>query len=410
VNKRHIKFSECHINKALISDHALSVIDKLHSSGYEAFIVGGGVRDLLLGRTPKDFDVVTNAPPEKVRGIFKRNSIVIGRRFKIVHVIFEHKISGKKCRSIIEVSTYRNSNIAERHISQHGKLINDNSYGSQQDDAERRDFTINALYYDPDSEVIIDYHDGISDLNLRILRIIGDPVVRYQEDPVRILRAVRLATKSGLEIEQQTLLAIQNTKQFLAYEHNARLYEEMLKICLSGYAVACVNKLREINLPKNVFLLFDKLFFKANPSEFAYLVLSKTDQRIQNELYVSAIVTLAGLLWEFVYDMWKSKQITQPRVALIESINAMHKLCCEIGITKHTISGIRDLWSLQFDLEHPNVKKIMSMSNHKRFKQAWHLYSMRYEYGQVDRETYDWWNKFVESDETLRPSLVAELI
>lgn len=407
------------ISKAMVSHDAIYTIEKLKKHNFAGYIVGGGVRDLLLAKEPKDFDVVTNATPEQVRKIFKRNSIIIGKRFKIVHVIFDN-INPEKMvnnrpvveRHIIEISTYRSSKVHKRNLNERGRITEDNNYGTQKEDAFRRDFTINSLYYDPIKELIIDYTDGLTDVNNKLIRMIGNAEERYIEDPVRLLRAIRLSIKLNLEIEKDTLAPFNKVKLLLAHENKGRMYEEMLKILLCGSAIACIEKLKEIKLPKRIFPLFDKLFFTRKPEEFAINILKMTDTRLKETSDVSLIFILAGLIWETVYQEWQQLLLTglSPAEALNVSIIQKREYIYSIGIAKHTFSAIRDVWMLQLDFETPNLKRLELMPNIPRFRQAWHLFSARNAIGQVDSKLHAWWDRFINiEDVTQRPLLHDEL-
>lgn len=237
------------INPQLISPNAVKVTHVLQEAGYHAYIVGGAVRDLLLGIAPKDFDVATNATPEEVQKLFKRSRL-IGRRFQIVHVTFYG--NGRDRQEIIEVSTFRALLQEEgEHLAESGRILRDNVWGSQAEDAARRDFTINAMYYDPRTQVVLDYHHGIDDIQKRVLRMIGNPTQRYREDPVRMLRAVRFAAKTGFSIDPQTLTPIQELAPLIHDVPGARLFDEMLKLLMSGHAWASLQKLREVGLSRD---------------------------------------------------------------------------------------------------------------------------------------------------------------
>ncbi|WP_156490690.1 polynucleotide adenylyltransferase PcnB, partial [Oleiphilus sp. HI0086] len=233
------------VSRSQISPSALKVMHRLHNSGYEAYLVGGGVRDILLGQNPKDFDIATNAHPEEVHALFK-NSRLIGRRFKLVHILFG--------REIIEVATFRGSvNQQDEKQSEHGMLLRDNEYGSIDEDAVRRDFTINALYYSPKDFCIYDYVDSLDDIKQGLINIIGDPETRYREDPVRMIRALRFAAKLDFDIEEETSGAIREHGQLLSNVAAARLFDEILKLFLSGYGLKIFHLLVDYGLFKPLF-------------------------------------------------------------------------------------------------------------------------------------------------------------
>lgn len=433
MKKQIIAAKEYQISHNLIDTNALKVIKKLQKSGFEAYIVGGAIRDLLLAIPPKDFDIVTNASPEVVRKVFKNKALIIGRRFKIVHVIFEqtsYRTSDNieidigsvdleslepqhlkiiRERQIIEVSTYRSTKVSNNNINQFGKIVVDNNYGTQSEDANRRDFTINALYYDPIKEIIVDYHNGMADLQNRQIRIIGEPISRYTQDPVRILRAIRLAIKLNLEIENKTAKAFEKSKHLLVNEHPGRLYEEMLKILLSGHSLRCIHYLINLGLPKEVFILFDKLFFGKAQDELALKILEKTDKRLQEGNAVSTMFILAGLMWNFVYQNWNRNKIPESnsRDYLLEAIYEVRNYAYTIGVTRSAFNSLSDIWLLQFDFENLSPKRLNNVINHMRFRQAWHLFSLRYEFGQIDIENFKWWDKFINANPHER-LLIAE--
>ena len=350
--------------------------------------------------------------------IFKKNSLIIGRRFKIVHVIFDN-INPEKMvnnrpineRHIIEISTYRSSKVNKNNLNERGRIIEDNNYGTQKEDAIRRDFTINALYYDPINEIVIDYNNGLKDIEKKLIRIIGEPKERYTEDPVRMLRAFRLAVKLNLQIEKSTFTPFAKMKHLLTHENKGRMYEEMLKILLSGSAVACIDKLREVNLPHGVFTLFDHLFFKTKPDTFAIKSLEKTDARLQETSDVSLVFILSGLMWNMVYTAWEKliASGTNPHQALLDAIYQHRDFANSIGITKYTFSAMRDVWLLQLEFETPTIKHLGHILTVPRFRQAWHLFSLRHDAGQIDPVMFKWWDRFINGDNDLRILLQEEL-
>lgn len=406
-------------NQKLVNDDAIYVIKKLQQNKFDGYIVGGGIRDLLLGKQPKDFDIVTNATPEQVRRIFRRNSIIIGKRFKIVHIIFnninpEKMINNRPViyRHILEISTYRSAQVHNDNINEHGRIMTDNNYGNQKEDASRRDFSINSLYYNPINKQIIDYHNGIEDLSNRSLRIIGEPILRYTEDPVRILRAIRLATKLDLNIENATLKAIHLTKHLLQNENKSRLYEEMLKILLSGASYACITKLKQFKIPLQVFTLFDKLFFTDKEDSYAVKILEKTDERLKTTSDVSISFILCGLLWSSI--KYKRDKLNQSRQynsyqALSLAIELTQEFALQIGVTKQLYANMKDVWLLQHPLEIPTKREIKHALNNSRFRQAWHLFGVRYELGEIDKELYQQLDELVLADKPQQQQILNSL-
>ncbi len=407
-NKEIIDARTLGVSHSQVDLEALEVVRKLQSQGFSAYIVGGGTRDLLLGKIPKDYDIVTNAEPEKIRRIFHKNSMIIGRRFKIVHVYFE-KLNverstkvGKPCyeRHIIEVSTYRSNKIHDHTLSEHGRILVDNNYGSIDEDAFRRDFTINALYYDPIAEVIIDYHHGLDDIKHKVIRVIGNAHERYLEDPVRVLRAIRLSEKLGLTIDENTYINFRNAKHLLLNEPKGRLFEEMLKILLSGSSVSIIRELHELGLPRRVFNLFDKLFLHSRPDEFALEVLKKTDERIAKGEDVSLIFILSGLIWQSVYHFYQQELSAGNhfRQAMLNAIARNKNLIFNSGITRNLYAAIREIWLMQLDFDFPSVNRLEHFLNQSRFRQAWHLYNLRGEFQQVNSEIFGWWDEYLKLD------------
>jgi poly(A) polymerase len=260
----------------------------LREAGFSAYVVGGAVRDLLLGITPKDFDVATNAKPEEIKPLFRR-ALIIGRRFRLVHVMMGPET--------IEVSTFRAADLETTEKDEHGRVLRDNVFGTQAEDARRRDFSVNALYYDPASEEVVDFHGGLADLKKRVLRVIGDPQARYREDPVRMLRAVRLAAKLGFTLDAATREPIRSMAPLMDRVPPARLFDEMLKLLLSGHASACLRQLREVGLHKGLLPLLDVILEQPLGERFVTLALAQTDERVSSDRPVSPAFLFAALLW-----------------------------------------------------------------------------------------------------------------
>ena len=287
-----------------VSRCALKTCETLQQHGHPAYVVGGAVRDLLLGGTPKDYDVATGATPEEVRAIFRRSRI-IGRRFRLVHVM---------CGSeIVEVSTFRGVAGAEtdqgdHSTDEHGRILRDNVFGSMEDDARRRDFTVNSMFYDPVRGEVIDYHDGVADIKAKKLRMIGEPAQRYREDPIRMLRAVRLAAARGLEIETRSRKPIRELAPLLLNVPKARLFDEMMKLFLSGHAAEGVRRLRKEGLHHGVLPLLDVILEQPLGERFVMLALESTDQRTREGKPVSPGFLFAALLWHEVLAAWKAAQ------------------------------------------------------------------------------------------------------
>ena len=298
-------FKSNKIDHGLISDAALDTLKILRENKYDAFIVGGAIRDILMGFKPKDFDIATNATPEQVRSIFKKSRI-IGRRFKLVHVIYG--------REIIEVSTFRAKPLQKIQMS--NGVLKDNEYGSIEEDAERRDFTINALYYNVEGKNLIDFYGGLKDIQKNQLRLIGNPKLRYKEDPIRILRAIRFSAKLKMEINSEALNEIKNSIGLLKSVPYSRLFDEIMKLFLTGHAQEGMVLFKKYNL-SNIYMPSvennNKLF-----NIFLAQALKNTDLRIKNSQSVNPGFLLAVFLWHDVEELYKKykKNFPHPSLAL----------------------------------------------------------------------------------------------
>ncbi|MBC7681251.1 MAG: polynucleotide adenylyltransferase PcnB, partial [Ferruginibacter sp.] len=330
-----IPASEHGINPNLVDERALNVVSTLQQAGFEAYIVGGAVRDLLVGLRPKDFDVATNATPEQVKGLFRR-AFIIGRRFRIVHVVYGR---GRE-NEVIEVSTFRaymdntaaeqvagnertsKSELANmKHaVDASGRVLRDNVWGPQEEDAVRRDFTINAMYYDPKSQIVVDYHGGLKDSKNHTIRMIGDPATRYREDPVRIIRAVRFAAKLGplgFTLEPKTAAPLVNSQKLLADVPQSRLFDEMLKLLQTGHAVATIAQLRKLGMATGIYPLLDVVVERAD-QPFVLAALQDTDRRVGEGKPVAPSFLLACVLWADVRDGWAARSGQQPSFAALQ--------------------------------------------------------------------------------------------
>lgn len=409
-NKTIISSKEYNISQDKIDVNALSIIQRLQQSNFVAYIVGGGIRDLLLNKPPKDYDIVTDAPPEVIKKIFKRRAIIIGRRFKIVHIMFERiRIDNNNNkiidRNVIEVSTFRSTKISKQDTSIHGKILFDNNYGTFHEDAYRRDFTINALYYDPINEVIVDFHNGINDIKNKIIKMIGNPEKRIVEDPVRILRAIRLSSKLDCSIDTNIISCIDNYKHLIINEPTRRLYEEMLKFLLSGHSLCAIQKIQQFNLPKIIFPLFRKIIF-AEKSIASHL-LSSTDLRIQQNQDVSVIFMLACLLWDLVHTNYLNVSGDNRYQNLLNAISDVRQFAYECGITKVIFGQIQIIWQLQYNLENPLPKKIAIITNNNKFRQAWRLFKLRFDFNQINPDLYSLWNKYLNTENPDEKKLIT---
>ncbi|AWH89584.1 polynucleotide adenylyltransferase PcnB [Limnobaculum parvum] len=390
------------ISRKDISDNALKVLYRLNKSGYEAYLVGGGVRDLLLNKKPKDFDITTNATPEQVRKLF-RNCRLIGRRFRLAHIMFGPEI--------IEVATFRgvhsdNNDKNESQQANNGMLLRDNVYGSITEDAHRRDFTVNSLYYSADDFTLRDFTGGLQDLQQGVIRLIGDPETRYREDPVRMLRAIRFAAKLDMRIETVTAEPITRLAHLLREIPPARLFEEALKLLQAGYGYPTYQLLREQNLFKALFPLIDKHFTPQGDSNMEKIlgqVLKNTDQRLQNGKRVNPAFLFAAMLWYPLVE--RAQELTQESgLAYYDAFalamnDILDEQCLTLAIPKRITSLVRDIWQLQLRLPRRQGKKAYKLMEHPKFRASFDLLLLRAEIekGEVQKLSY-WWDEFQQAD------------
>ncbi len=397
------------ISRKDISENALKVLYRLNKHGYGAYLVGGGVRDLLLGLHPKDFDVATDATPDEVRRIF-RNCRLIGRRFRLAHVYFGH--------DIIEVATFRGQvdtvteDIAH---SDHGMILRDNVYGTMKEDIWRRDFTINALYYNIKDFSVVDYANGYADLNAKKLRMIGNPTDRYREDPVRMLRAIRFACKIGFEIPKELSVPMQELKDLLNHVSSARLFEEMMKMFHSGSAKAAYEKLREHGLFEVLFPLTNDVLKQNTYPTHALLtrVFENTDKRIQEHKTVTPAFIIAALLWHPICIRAQSLIDEQElgvypaRMAAIEEI--LKEQITKLSIPKRLVQGAREIWLLQMRLAKRQGKRAFEMMGEPRFRAAFDFLEVRAQCGEPVKELVEWWQTFMDADNPTRQTMLKAL-
>ena len=401
--------SEHGLTRARISSAALRVCDTLSGHQFAACIVGGAVRDLLLGITPKDFDVATDARPEQIKPLFRR-AFIIGRRFRLVHVMIG--------QDTVEVSTYRAAHpvVADGQqagvLDEGGRLLRDNVFGNQEEDARRRDFTVNALFYDPAAEELIDYHGGLADLKKRMLRMIGDPETRYREDPVRMLRAVRLAGKLGLSIDPATRAPVRRLAELLEQVPPPRLFDEMLKLLLSGHASACLRQLRDEGLHKGVLPLLDVILDQPLGERFVTLALAQTDTRVQEGKSVSPAFLFAALLWHEVLAAWRARERRgEPSLPALElAMDEILDVQCEkLAITRRLTATMREVWAMQPRLEHRSGQRALHLVEAPRFRMGYDFLALRAASGEVPAELEAWWRAFQGGDaETRRAMLLPE--
>jgi poly(A) polymerase len=395
---RTYKGTELGMHREHLSQAAIRTCEILQRGGYQAYVVGGGVRDSLLGLQPKDFDVATDATPEQVQALFRRARI-IGRRFKIVHVMFG--------RETIETSTFRALQ-TDAETDEHGRVLRDNVYGTQQEDALRRDFTVNALYYDPVADQVRDWLGGVEDLKARTLRMIGDPATRYREDPVRMLRTVRFAAKLDFHVDPATLAPIHELADLVENVPSARLFDEMLKLLESGHALACVRRLRAEGLHHGLLPLLDVILEQPHGERFIEVALGATDARVRAGKSVAPGFLFATLLWQLVSDRWQARKAAGEHSipALMEAMDSvLDEQAAKLAIHRRFIADMREIWGLQPRLEKGGRGALRAME-HLRFRAGYDFMLLRVEAGELPEELGRWWTGFVEGDAATRERLL----
>jgi len=389
------------INPALVSANAIRVTQTLQQAGFAAYIVGGAVRDLLLAVKPKDFDIATNATPEQVKRLFRR-AFIIGKRFQIVHVMFG--------QDLLEVTTFRGASSDGSPKDEHGRVLRDNTFGEQHEDAIRRDFTINAMYYDPAAQTVFDYHGGIQDIRNKTLRIIGVPEARFREDPVRLLRVVRFAAKLGFSIDPATAAPIAVMASLINNVPAARVFDEMLKLLLSGQALACLQQLRKEGLHHGLLPLLDVVMEQPLGEKFVRLALASTDQRIKDGKTVSPGFLFASLLWHQVVEKWTAYQAAGefPIPALHLAADDVLNLQTEkLALQRKIASDMRDIWAMQPRFERRIGKSPYKLLEHPRLRAGYDFLLLRCESGEIDAEIGNWWTDFMAADGQGREALLA---
>jgi poly(A) polymerase len=388
------------IDRRNVSRHAIKVCEVLHQHGYAAYIVGGAVRDLIVGLQPKDFDVATNATPEQIRPLFRRARI-IGRRFQLVHVVFGQEI--------IETSTFRAPSSADQETDEYGRILRDNTFGTHEEDAVRRDFTVNALYYDPIKEEVIDFHNGVSDLRKRVVRMIGDPETRYREDPVRMLRAVRFAAKLNATIDPATKEPIRRLAGLIENVPASRLFDEMLKLLTCGHAMDCLRMLRTAGLHQGLLPLIDLIFEESGGEQFVELALERTDARVRAAKTVSPSFLFAALLWKLVDKRWQQTMAAGEHSlqALTQAADSvMEEQTRKLAIQRRYQSDMREIWFMQPRFERASGKAVWRMLDQPRFRAAVDFLQLRAEAHEVDSVQAQWWMDLADADDGQRAEMI----
>ncbi len=405
-SKRVYTANELGIDSSSISPGALFVCQTLQEAGFDGYLVGGCVRDWLLGKEPKDFDVVTNARPEKVKSIFKR-SRVIGRRFKLVHVRYQ--------RELLEVATYRadpgdNAGVKQHRTSDSGRLLADNVYGSLETDARRRDFTANALYYNPITKEVVDYLGGVQDCLAKDLKIIGDVDSRFKEDPVRMLRALRFVAKLGFNLSQKVDQLIYKDRHLLLDVSNARMFDETFKLFHHAHAIQSWQQLSDYGFLKLLFPEVYKILKQGEYpiEEFIHLAMTNTDKRVRQNKPVIPAYFFAVLLW-YPYQAKRASKPNLPKgregVYLVADkvIKQQYPI---IAIPRRVSVVMTEIWDMQWFFEQRRAKSIRRILDERRFRAAYDFLLLRHKVGEVETELVDWWTEIQE----LNPDQQAQMI
>ena len=406
------------VSRKLLSPNALKVLYRLNKGGFDAYLVGGGVRDILLGFKPKDFDIATNATPDEIKELF-RNCRLIGRRFRLAHIVFG--------REIIEVATFRghHDNASEQEKSckktskqsEDGMLLRDNIYGSIDEDAERRDFSINALYYSAKDFKVYDFANGVQDVNDKVIRLIGDPDTRYREDPVRMLRAIRFATKLDMQISDETKAPIKELSSLMANIPAARLFEEFLKMFIAGKAVANFEQLRSYNLFGYFFPAVEQALNDESDQQrflldFIMLAMENTDKRINNDQRVTPAFLFAAMLWyplqKHIQQIKVTTQLTPQDVFFAALNEIMPEQQRSIAIPKRFQAVIKDIWILQDKLGRREGKRAFKTLEHPKFRAGYDFLLLRAQIEDTDelKELAHWWTDFQEVSNEARIQMI----
>jgi poly(A) polymerase len=393
------------VSKTDISPNALTVLSRLNSAGFQAYLVGGSVRDLLLHKSPKDFDVATNATPNEIRRLF-RNARIIGRRFKLAHILYH--------REIIEVATFRGHDAIDtsHQTNDKGMLIRDNVYGTLEEDAQRRDFTINSLYYSLADGSITDFTDGVKDVGLKLIRMIGDPTTRYQEDPVRMLRAIRFSAKLHFQIEENTAKPMFLLSELITHISGSRLFDEMTKLYHCGEAQSVQQMLEQYGLFAHLFPQTALLFDSEYPvKKLLMLALESTDTRIRDTKPVNPAFLYAIMLWFPMLS--KTEQFKQEGMDPLPALEkAMSYVISEqnqtVTIPKRYTQVMREIWLMQYRFPKRASHRPFDLLEHPRFRAAYDVLALRALAGDESMELAQWWTTFQEVDEKTQADMIKQ--
>lgn len=441
--REEVPFKVHQINRNLIDERAIEVVETLQDAGFESYIVGGAVRDLLLGLAPKDFDIATAATPEQVKNLFRR-AFIIGRRFRIVHVIYGR---GRE-HEVFEVSTFR-ANVdhsdaptvkgnersqksqlegMKHAVDSSGRVLRDNVWGDIASDAVRRDFTVNAMYYDPSSEVLVDYHGGMADAKKKVIRMIGEPADRYREDPVRIIRAVRFAaklSKLGFTVEPKTLTPITKLKKLLDDVPPSRMFDEMLKLVQTGHSQASIATLKSLGLERGIYPLLDVIVERAD-QPMVQGMLADTDARVQAGKGVAPSYLLACVLWQDVLEGWAARRngtsLGNQKFAkipifpaLAESVDAVfEERIGDVSGRGKLGADMREIWMMQPRFERRTGGSPHTLVEHLRFRAGFDFLCLRSHANTETDTAYlselaDWWEAFQVANHEERLAMIEEV-
>ncbi len=398
------------IKRKNVNPHALQTVECLQKAGFEAYLVGGSVRDLLLGRKPKDYDIATNAKPGQVRALFKR-SRVIGRRFKLVHVYYKNEM--------IEVATFRaqvNKEAEGRRHSDEGMIISDNVYGSLDEDAWRRDFTVNAFYYDPSDNVVLDYVGGMKDLAQGLVATIGEPEVRFQEDPIRLLRALRFAAKLEFELEPSLEQALLSMHEVLHQVPGSRLYDAFLQVFFAGYAEQMYTWMRKTGYFQLMFEETSNLIAQDKHKASAQLIelaMRSTDQRFHAGKSLNPGYLLAVILWPSLKQLLKQNKRKGRRFhsamhAAIDEVLGNHQASLLV-LPARSVAMVRQVWLLQFALKRRRPSRVQAVSEQRYFRAAFDLLEMRSQFDAELKPVVQWWQDFQVANKHQRERMIQAL-
>lgn len=407
-NLKRIAAADAGISNEHISKNALKVVEDLQNAGFESYLVGGCVRDLLIGTKPKDFDVSTNAHPDQIKQVFGANARIIGRRFKIVHVRFG--------REVIEVATFRadasdRSQVGRNEMTEgdQGQLLRDNVFGTLEEDVIRRDFTVNALYYDSVAGEIFDFVNGIGDIKEKQLRSIGEPAQRFTEDPVRMLRVIRFSAKLGFSMEDEALQTIQEQGDLLSHVSNARLFEEVLKLFHGGAAYETYLLLRKWGLFKYLFPFTDAIAIEGVEG-LPERALQNTDKRIGVGKPVIPAFLFACMMWDPVRadaQTLMDDGTNEPNAWRIAMNDALRDQNQYVAVPRRLADIILDIWNIHFRLIKRNPRMVKACLNNRRFRAAYDFLLLRSEVHEIESDIVDWWTEIQEVDNAERDEMIG---